>query len=507
MSQKEEPIAVITENQMNETAVVEPEIMGQGGRELVVDPSKQADETPIELVRKSNVLIEAKVSFTANEAKFIEKLIASHRDHHPSDKDYHFDCRSLLRQFNMGEENYTKLKTITDSIMGKVMSIRDGDRDKRINILNHCTYHEREGKISTRFHSEIIPFVKKLSSYYTSYYLVNITNLSKMASIKIYQLLKQYQPIGKRTFEIEEFRNQVGLSANKYTRYGDLKKRIILPAQKEIEEKTDILFDFSESKIGKKVVSLSFVITLNEKNIERYQSLPVDGEGETIENEVPDQPIDKDNCAQVMKTEFGVHMNSVRSLLRKFDLEHVVRNIEWVRVKVQQGVSIANLGGYLKTAIENDYARVEHVTTDSAQEEVKVQHVVEKGRPDQELVEELRQELEKSINQKIDDYMTSAEGRDATSVYLEDFLASDVGQTVVNTQKPRLKKILLNDFDYDQKIDAIKSSMPLLASFRLFLKNEILAPKEMDLVFFARMKGITLKKLEDVEPMRYEVVS
>jgi len=50
----------------------------------------------------------------------------------------------------------------------------------------------------------------------------------------------------------------------KYKYYGNIKDKIILKAQKELKEKTDIAFEFIEIKEGRKrVVGIIFVIFKN----------------------------------------------------------------------------------------------------------------------------------------------------------------------------------------------------------------------------------------------------
>lgn len=44
-----------------------------------------------------------------------------------------------------------------------------------------------------------------------------------------------------RLFTINEFRRMIGLEDNKYTRYYNLKQRVILVAQSELQKQTDII--------------------------------------------------------------------------------------------------------------------------------------------------------------------------------------------------------------------------------------------------------------------------
>jgi plasmid replication initiation protein len=90
-----------------------------------------------------------------------------------------------------------------------------------------------------------------------TYQLKNVIRLNSIYSIRLYELLKQYEKIGYRSFEIDTFRDILQIS--KGYRYNNI-KNLILKSQKELSEKTDLSFTFKESKQSRKVVSITFYI-------------------------------------------------------------------------------------------------------------------------------------------------------------------------------------------------------------------------------------------------------
>jgi plasmid replication initiation protein len=88
--------------------------------------------------------------------------------------------------------------------------------------------------------------------------------LRSVYSIRIYELLKQYQRIGKITITIDGLRSMLGIEPKEYHLYGDFKRFVILVAHKEINEKTDISFEFREKKLGRKVNEIEFIINRKE---------------------------------------------------------------------------------------------------------------------------------------------------------------------------------------------------------------------------------------------------
>jgi len=84
--------------------------------------------------------------------------------------------------------------------------------------------------------------------------------LRSIYSIRIYELLKQYQSIGKRTITIESLRKMLGIEPDEYKTYNNLKRKVIMVAHKEVNEKTDICFDYKEIKLSRKVNEIEFIV-------------------------------------------------------------------------------------------------------------------------------------------------------------------------------------------------------------------------------------------------------
>lgn len=80
------------------------------------------------------------------------------------------------------------------------------------------------------------------------YDIKHVLNISSSNSIRMYELLKAFEGIGKRTFEVEELKEILGVAEKYNGRYYNFKKRIIEQAQKDLTEHTDITFIFKEAK-------------------------------------------------------------------------------------------------------------------------------------------------------------------------------------------------------------------------------------------------------------------
>ena len=94
------------------------------------------------------------------------------------------------------------------------------------------------------------------------YDVKNILKLPSTYSIRIYELLKQYERIGERKFAVKELKEILGIN-REYKLYGHFKDRVIDKAQSDLKTFTDIQFTYTEVKKGKAVEILVFQIRQN----------------------------------------------------------------------------------------------------------------------------------------------------------------------------------------------------------------------------------------------------
>ena len=75
----------------------------------------------------------------------------------------------------------------------------------------------------------------------------------------LYQYLCQNLFRGHWTAEISELKNYMGID-DKYKLFQNFERRVLIPCKKEIEEKTDLRFNYKKIRSGRKIKKLSFQI-------------------------------------------------------------------------------------------------------------------------------------------------------------------------------------------------------------------------------------------------------
>ncbi|PEP55282.1 MULTISPECIES: replication initiation protein [Bacillus] len=218
------------------------------------------------IVSKSNTLIEANSRLNLVEQKLLLCLASNIEPNDRDFKTYTFPIRQFHDLLGLsGSTKYTELSKITKELLSKVIEIRIGEELIQVSWLSSAIYNRNKGTIDMRFDPLLKPFLLELSSKFTSYRLANIVKLKSTYAIRIYELLKQYENLKERTISLENLRYYLD-AMNIYPNYANFKQRVLKPTQKELNQKTDISFDFEEIKSGRKVQKIRFIIRGQKKN-------------------------------------------------------------------------------------------------------------------------------------------------------------------------------------------------------------------------------------------------
>lgn len=215
------------------------------------------------LVTKANALIEANYRLSLVQQKIIITMASLIQ---PDDEDfkwYRLHVSHFIEILGINNHNiYREMVASVHNLMERVVTIYIGNQKYlKTHWIQSAQYQVGGGYVDVEFDPKLKPFFLHLKNKFTTYRLQNVMHLRSVYSIRIYELLKQYQSIGKRIISIESLRNMLGIEPKEYQLYGDFKRKVILVAHKEINEKTDLHFDFKEMKLIRKVNEIEFTIT------------------------------------------------------------------------------------------------------------------------------------------------------------------------------------------------------------------------------------------------------
>ena len=304
-----------------------------------------------ELVVKANELIEMPVDFNLMQLKLFAKVVVSMRDN-PAEEFYTFSIKNLLNDFDLTDTNYTQLKLATKGLIRPVVIKGEGGAEQQKAFFTDVNYIDK-GVISFKIHPDLKPLILDLEKNYTKYYFSNIARLKSAYSIRFYELLKQYQFRGERVLSIQEIRLILKIEGTKYSKINDFKRFVVLVAQKELKEKTDIYFKFEEIKEGRKIVSLKFIIFKNSRNTGFIGNDKAEVLQETVNNKLIKE---KNELLTKLIDEYKISDKVALGLIEGVSVEQIEKNITYSESEYKKGKVSKNFSGYLVNAIKNNYA-------------------------------------------------------------------------------------------------------------------------------------------------------
>ncbi len=225
------------------------------------------------VVREANELVEAKYLLDMWEARIFWSAIAKISPDDQEFKKYKIYIKDLERDFGIKDKDiYSRMRSAAKSLRKKEIAIpyryEEGMGDLVTGLItSYGGLGDDTGAfVVVELHPDLKPYLLQLKQRYTQYNIGFLMRMQSRYSRRIYKLLKQYQKIGKRKLNLARLRELLCIEPNEYAKYSHLKSRIIKKAQKDLEEYTDICFEFKEIKKGRKVDELVFYIFNNKKD-------------------------------------------------------------------------------------------------------------------------------------------------------------------------------------------------------------------------------------------------
>jgi plasmid replication initiation protein len=302
---------------------------------------------PSVVVFQHNSLIEARYSLTLQEKKVILWLTSRIQQNDKDFKQHTLTVREFMNLVDLkGQANYKELQKITLGLIKKVLIIKEPDEQitTQVSWLNSARYEEGEGFIRLSFAPEMHPFLLNLKNRFTTLDITDLMQFSSIHAIRIYELLKQYQDIGERVLSVDEIKECCGVKS-KFKNYPDFERYIILLAQREINEKSDIYIDFARMKTSRKITGIKFIITKN-KAYEERNNPKKQGQGA--------QEVKRKPAVIITLQEFGLSARVINQILKENTEQSIQDAIRAVDLQLVRG-QVRNAKAMLMMAIKEQW--------------------------------------------------------------------------------------------------------------------------------------------------------
>ena len=124
-------------------------------------------------------------------------------------------------------------------------------------------YQKGEGWVELAWWPDLLRHLVGLQRQFTTYQLQQASALRSTYSWKLLELLMRFKDTGRAEYMIEDFCASMGATEKQRADFNNIKRRMIEPAVRELQEKDGWLIQWMPIKAGRKVKSLSFTFMRN----------------------------------------------------------------------------------------------------------------------------------------------------------------------------------------------------------------------------------------------------
>ena len=238
------------------------------------------------LVVKTNQLNSALQNLSLPEIRIVQLAIVDARETNTglsTEKPLRIDALRYAEMFETTRQNgYKRMKEAEETLFNRRFSYID-DKGKVIKSrwIQQVRYLDDEGAIELVFTLAVVNGISRINGaedFFTSYLLEQTASMDSIYSVRLYELLVQWKT-AKQTpmFELEKFREQLGVGIEEYKAMCDFKKRVLQVAITEINEKSDIKISYEQVKKGRSIAGFKFKVLAKDKKKKAKQESVRDG--------------------------------------------------------------------------------------------------------------------------------------------------------------------------------------------------------------------------------------
>jgi plasmid replication initiation protein len=226
---------------------------------------KQNEETQIgrgyNIVKQNDLIQKSRFNLSMQEQKIILYLISKINPEDSEFKLYEFKIREFCEVCGIESEsgkNYSMLKNTIINLINKGFWVETNGEYVSMNWIEKARINPKSGTIKIRLDDDMKPYLLELKEKFTIYSLYFTLAMKSKYSLRIYELLKSYQNLGKCEFKIDQLKNI--LYADNYKLFSDFKRYVIDIAVREINNYGDISTSYELERQGRKVHKIKFTI-------------------------------------------------------------------------------------------------------------------------------------------------------------------------------------------------------------------------------------------------------
>lgn len=243
-----------------------------------------------ESIVKSNNLVRGSYTVTANEQKFLYKIFEYIQENKYETNKIVFEFDNMLREFkDVINKNLTKKQ---------FWNMLKGLQKKHPDIIINGKYVSTQwyrligeldySVVTLELDEYIFKYVQSQKSNFSKLLKSSVYNFKTFYAMKIYEFIRSWANLKKSEYiTLDRFKVELDIheKASYKNNFANIRRRILDPSVKEINEISEFVIAYEYSKNGKQVTGLNFYIRENkekENNVNDAIELIKNGEGDKL---------------------------------------------------------------------------------------------------------------------------------------------------------------------------------------------------------------------------------
>lgn len=282
------------------------------------------------LVVQDNAITTARYSMTALEKNIMYMVMAQLDKSDPPTRYYRISGKELMERTRK-KIKYEELKEATNRLLDReLIIIRENGNYLQIRPISSAEY-DSHGMIEIGLDAKIRPYLFELKNNFTTFELNMVLSLDSKFSKRLYEMLAQFRSTGLLRISVREFKERLKLYDPKtgneqYEKWSAFEKYVLKVAQKEISEHTDLAFEYTLKKTGKRITDIEFKF-----NRPKAVAAP------------PPQDETTARLFERLTTDFRLRKDQAEKIIAQFPAKDINRSLYDISLKKKD---IANIGAY-----------------------------------------------------------------------------------------------------------------------------------------------------------------
>lgn len=152
--------------------------------------------------------------------------------------------------------NITQLTDSTENLLGRVFHIETTEKYRQFVLFQHFDYIKGTRTIQLKLSEAALPYFFDLKNNFTVLQLKSVLSCSSKYAKRLYALACQWRTAGGVIYDVIELKEMLGLVDKKtgkvkFKQIGQFQTDVLDIAKKQINENTDITFDYTLIKKGR----------------------------------------------------------------------------------------------------------------------------------------------------------------------------------------------------------------------------------------------------------------